>query len=171
MRDPLAADILARKFDDFIVLWFHSSEQERANFVTEAQAMDYKKFLNTEYWQVVRAKFVKLHGSLCRRCGRSTHDLHHHTYEHHGLEHLHLGDLELLCHDCHAIIHAGGSLPHRRFAAMTESEKSHFYETAKWAEEQLSKLGPTPRIKRSERPTIPESWKTRVAELSKKVLG
>ena len=35
----------------------------------------------------------------------NTVDVHHKTYEHHGQEHRYLGDLVLLCRNCHSKFH------------------------------------------------------------------
>lgn len=72
-------------------------------------SMDYADFLNTPYWDGVRS--YKLHRAkyCCQLCGKKgILNVHHKTYENHGLEHLRIvadKDLIVLCKDCHAKFH------------------------------------------------------------------
>ncbi len=69
--------------------------------------MKYVEFLNTIYWFVV-ARYKKHGAHICGEChsdGVRFHT-HHTTYEHHGLEHLHLEDLVNVCEECHLGHHA-----------------------------------------------------------------
>jgi len=72
------------------------------------KGMAYKTFLSTRYWNEVRGIVAVRDKQQCRDCQeRSSHwvslEVHHLTYEHHGLEHLHLEDLITLCPVCHAL--------------------------------------------------------------------
>jgi 5-methylcytosine-specific restriction endonuclease McrA len=69
------------------------------------QRLDYFDFLRTPYWRIV-SRHVRIQRGACNRCGaRSGLQAHHLTYEHHGWEHEHLDDLEVLCRDCHRVEH------------------------------------------------------------------
>jgi len=69
--------------------------------------MPYQKFLQTWYWHAVCAKVRLDGGYTCCHCGTPTFlQVHHKTYEHHGEEHKYLGDLMLLCKNCHAKLHS-----------------------------------------------------------------
>lgn len=66
----------------------------------------YKKFLETPYWEAVRTAVINRDGKRCTKCGSTKRlQAHHKTYEHHGKEHLHLGDLTTLCQPCHKAVH------------------------------------------------------------------
>lgn len=68
-------------------------------------AMEYRKFLLTTYWAAVRALVLYLQPT-CQLCG-SAHrrNVHHKTYSHRGSEWRHLGDLAVVCDDCHKTVH------------------------------------------------------------------
>lgn len=64
--------------------------------------LDYADFLLTPYWNIVREIKLRQANFACERCGCGKYlQTHHKTYEHRGSEHLHLGDLEVLCDTCH----------------------------------------------------------------------
>lgn len=70
------------------------------------QAMPYEQFLRTTYWIIIRDYLLSVRPRECARCGRRGLLIAHHlTYDSHGLEHLHLDDLELVCKECHEDIH------------------------------------------------------------------
>jgi len=49
---------------------------------------------------------VSQRGGKCELCGKKKNlHVHHTTYENHGLEHIHLNDLMVLCKICHAKFH------------------------------------------------------------------
>lgn len=66
------------------------------------RAMPYEDFLKSEYWQRVRIRKQLQAGKRCEKCGNTkglqTHHLH---YRSHGLEHLDLDCLKVLCDACH----------------------------------------------------------------------
>lgn len=63
--------------------------------------IDYKSFLLTPYWKVVKDE-VKQKYKCCQKCGsKKKLHIHHLTYEHHFYEHLFLDDLIVLCENCH----------------------------------------------------------------------
>ncbi len=72
----------------------------------EREAMPYKEFLQTDYWQKeVRPKIIE-RDKRCRTCGTNENlEVHHISYEHRGDDLNHMEDLTLLCRDCHQIIH------------------------------------------------------------------
>jgi len=62
-------------------------------------------FQNSEYWKEVRTLILARDRS-CVHCGSKLFlEVHHITYEHKGFEKEHLGDLILLCSECHKKIH------------------------------------------------------------------
>jgi 5-methylcytosine-specific restriction endonuclease McrA len=124
MRDTIQQENLLKKFRRFIVMFRHSTPQQREEFADLIRSMSYKRFLNSEYWQVVRAGAIDTHGSHCHYCGGSGSDVHHKTYEHHGLEHEFLTDLMVVCRDCHGIYHTGGIMPRRRYQANDKGRKA-----------------------------------------------
>lgn len=71
--------------------------------------MDYKDFLQTPYWDGIRNYKLKRAKYCCELCGgKGVLNVHHKTYEHHGLEHLRSvanKDLIVLCKDCHEKFH------------------------------------------------------------------
>lgn len=72
----------------------------------ELRAMPYSAFLETDYWRQIAKKIKERDGKRCVVCNSSK-DLaaHHRTYQHHGEEHLFLGDLTTLCEKCHTRHH------------------------------------------------------------------
>lgn len=68
--------------------------------------MPYSQFMKSLYWRLVRKEVLSRKGKRCSECNR-TNDLqvHHTTYEHHGMEHRYLNDLVVLCSLCHAKQH------------------------------------------------------------------
>jgi hypothetical protein len=80
--------IESRSFDEKIIL------------STIAKSRNYDELLKMWYWRIISAK-LRSNGK-CAHCGvtKNLH-VHHKTYKHHGCEHLHLEDLEVLCEECH----------------------------------------------------------------------
>lgn len=69
------------------------------------QALDYADFLRTPYWHIIRRAILATR-QRCATCGTTNRlDVHHVTYEHHGREHEHMSDLQLLCRHCHSDKH------------------------------------------------------------------
>jgi hypothetical protein len=65
-------------------------------------SLNYSDFLLTPYWKIVREIKLRQANFSCERCGcGKCLQTHHKTYDHRGSEHLHLGDLEVLCDICH----------------------------------------------------------------------
>ena len=74
----------------------------RAACHADVAKMPYCEYLQTDVWRLTR-DLLLIRQSCCERCGRkSTLEIHHLSYERIGLEVLHLGDLQVLCADCHA---------------------------------------------------------------------
>ena len=63
----------------------------------------YAQYLLTDYWKRVRSKAVETAGSRCNDCkrGNCRLDVHHKTYAHRGAELQFMGDLVVLCRECH----------------------------------------------------------------------
>ena len=73
------------------------------------RSLSYSDFLQTPYWDGVRNYKLRKSGYKCELCGKSgILNVHHKTYENHGLEHLRSianKDLIVLCKDCHYKFH------------------------------------------------------------------
>lgn len=80
--------------------------KKKPKITKKAARATYKRFLKTDYWEAVRAAVIQRDGNRCTKCGSTKRlQAHHKTYAHHGKEHLYLGDLVTLCHDCHKAVH------------------------------------------------------------------
>ncbi len=73
----------------------------------DLQAMAYRNFLNTRFWQVVRRYALWKYDNKCFLCpSQSSLNVHHRTYKFRGYEDLHWKEsLVVLCHPCHARHH------------------------------------------------------------------
>lgn len=70
------------------------------------RTVPYPVFLKTDYWKSVRAQKIEQVGGCCEMCGRrSGLEVHHASYENRGAELAHMGDLVVLCRQCHADEH------------------------------------------------------------------
>lgn len=72
-------------------------------------ALNYKEFLDTPYWDGVRCYKLQKANYKCQLCGKTGKlNVHHRTYENHGMEHVKKvadSDLIVLCEDCHRKFH------------------------------------------------------------------
>lgn len=119
-------------FTELMLADRHGTPEDRERGRERIRSMPYSQFLETEYWKIISLYVIRQGNNRCHYCGWWALDVHHKTYENHGAEHLHLEDLVPVCRGCHAIIHADGKLPERRYSAMTVTEKHEFDdETAK----------------------------------------
>lgn len=68
-------------------------------------AVDYVAYLLTNHWRSLRFKIYDLRKHKCERCKKAIHlfHVHHKSYKHIGFERL--GELMLVCYDCHEAIH------------------------------------------------------------------
>lgn len=74
------------------------------------QSMSYEDFLTTPYWAGIRKMAYAIHGTKCCSCGveKTKLNVHHKTYDRHGLEHhseVVKEDLIVLCRECHEKLH------------------------------------------------------------------
>lgn len=68
---------------------------------------NYNTFLKSNYWKRIRTRVLIRDKRTCQKCGSKIKlHVHHKTYQHHGLEHNHLGDLITLCDLCHSLEHS-----------------------------------------------------------------
>ena len=66
------------------------------------QKLSYRKFLQSNYWRMIKKIILKRDKNSCIICGKTENlEIHHSTYKHHKNEHLHLEDLSTLCHSHH----------------------------------------------------------------------
>lgn len=68
-------------------------------------AVDYAAYLMTNHWRTLRSKIYDLRKHTCERCKKkiSLYHVHHKSYKHIGNERL--GELMLVCYECHEILH------------------------------------------------------------------
>jgi 5-methylcytosine-specific restriction endonuclease McrA len=68
--------------------------------------LPYDSFLKTYYWRAIGMYLKYKNGEHCTYCNcEKGLQIHHKTYEHHGLELFYLDDLEVLCDKCHKMKH------------------------------------------------------------------
>lgn len=76
---------------------------------TFIRRMDYNDFLSTPYWDGVRNYKIRKFKYQCQLCGKKgILNVHHRTYERHGMEHMRKvadSDLIVLCKECHEKFH------------------------------------------------------------------
>lgn len=68
-------------------------------------AVDYVAYLLTNHWRTLRSKIYDLRKRKCERCKKEIHlyQVHHKSYKHIGFERI--GELMLVCYECHEILH------------------------------------------------------------------
>lgn len=79
--------------------------------------MLYRDYLKTEHWQQTRQEVIKKFGRHCYVCGSSERiNIHHKTYgrKDHGLGNELVGDLCVLCEECHYLSHEFRRRPMRQ---------------------------------------------------------
>ena len=97
---------LMEEIRDSIVDW----EKIRAYILSE---LTYGEFLNTDYWIIISQYLKHKRNFTCQKCGKKfilfgQLNVHHTTYDNHGMEHLESvqeNDLLVLCEDCHLAEH------------------------------------------------------------------
>ena len=78
---------------------------EHEAFHAAARAMNYKRYIRTLYWGIIRG-WMTSQTPRCAQCGNPGRlQIHHKTYDHRGSEHLNLQDLEVICSLCHKSEH------------------------------------------------------------------
>lgn len=85
---------------------FHTSKICNDTIAEYIRSLDYKLFLQTAYWKLIRNHIKYLAKHKCSMCyGNEKLSVHHRTYANHGKEHLCLSDLICLCEACHTNFH------------------------------------------------------------------
>ena len=85
--------------------WFRGGKDfhQRA---AELNLLPYDDFLRSSFWRIVREYVLARARHRCELCSSKKNlNVHHKTYKHHGLEHIHTEDLIALCKRCHAKFH------------------------------------------------------------------
>ena len=68
--------------------------------------MPYREFLKTPYWKAISLRIMKKSNFRCSICNSNENlNVHHITYEHHGMELYYMEDLVCLCKNCHENYH------------------------------------------------------------------
>lgn len=75
--------------------------------IDELISMEYRDYLRSEYWAIIRDYLFFIRGCFCEFCGLQPATVHHVTYKYRnlGLDHEHLEYLYLVCTACHQKIH------------------------------------------------------------------
>lgn len=67
--------------------------------------LSYDDFLRTGYWKIISNRIKDKHNK-CNICGSQNYlQVHHNTYDIHGMEVYHMDELRVLCSSCHSQIH------------------------------------------------------------------
>lgn len=76
-----------------------------AHKIKVLRRMPYQEYLQTDHWKHVRKFMLEFAASRCQLCNtqEKTLHVHHRTYENRGCENV--GDLIVLCADCHGQFH------------------------------------------------------------------
>lgn len=69
----------------------------------------YSNYLTSQQWKALRVRVLYERGTSCEKCGQLAEHLHHKTYA--RLFNELLGDVVLLCKDCHSAAHAKHDIP------------------------------------------------------------
>lgn len=108
-KDGISADVkisTIMKSRHLFAQNYFLDDEEIKNVVRK---MSYKDFLKTPYWDGVRNYKLKKSGYCCELCkSKGVLNVHHKSYENHGLEHKEQiadKDLIVLCKDCHEKFH------------------------------------------------------------------
>lgn len=117
--DPSAAQRMVEVIDRnlympplFLTTCFGYGLDEYHRRLAELRAMPYRDYLQTREWRLTKAIVRRRFGGRCATCNSAKRlhvHVHHRTYERRGEEDI--GDLTLLCGDCHGLFHA-----HRKLA-------------------------------------------------------
>lgn len=91
----------------------------------------HRQYLQSEVWRAKRGAALAHYGPTCRRCGGYGNDVHHRTYERSGGAEL-MGDLEILCRDCHEAHHRVEriSRPRRKNGGMNKQAIARYLTSA-----------------------------------------
>ena len=77
----------------------------KTNINKAKQGLNYRNYLRSEHWQQVKDA-IKLRDRCCQLCTSFLNlEVHHKTYKNKGNELENLGDLVLLCSNCHTKVH------------------------------------------------------------------
>lgn len=100
----------AREKFDFIQPPKDSTGEHERLLEEAVRSMKYRDFLQTPYWNACACRRRQMAGYACELCGatRVPLQVHHKTYEHHGMEHIERilrKDTVVLCETCHAKFH------------------------------------------------------------------
>jgi len=84
----------------------HKMKYEVA-FIKAISSLEYKEFLQTRYWKIIRELAIEKACKRCELCYSQTKlNVHHKTYDHHYEEHKYYKtDLIVLCQECHSKFH------------------------------------------------------------------
>lgn len=96
----------------FIQMKTNLSKNE--NMVNQLRRMEYKEFLQSSYWKILKEYTITNIENKCSLCNSANEcllQLHHRTYEHKGEEYKNIRkSLTVLCGKCHSLFHANNPL-------------------------------------------------------------
>lgn len=85
--------------------WIHSDIQWDIVRI-RLMKLQYKAFLRTYYWRAIAMYLKHKNGDHCTYCPAETGlQVHHKTYDHHGIELFYMDELEVVCDRCHKLKH------------------------------------------------------------------
>jgi 5-methylcytosine-specific restriction endonuclease McrA len=85
--------------------WIHSNI-DWASVRIRIMKLPYQSFLKTYYWKAITMYLKHKNGDHCTYCPAETGlQVHHKTYDHHGIELFYMDELEVLCDKCHKAKH------------------------------------------------------------------
>ena len=85
--------------------WIHSNV-DWASARIRIMKLPYSAFLKTYYWRAITMYLKHKNGDHCTYCPSETNlQVHHKTYDHHGIELFYMDELEVVCDKCHKAKH------------------------------------------------------------------
>jgi 5-methylcytosine-specific restriction endonuclease McrA len=104
MNELIQLEVVKKLTIDYESNWLNIFKVDAKILKDRLVELPYDDFCKTNYWRTLAKKFKEW--GLCQKCCTTENLLvHHKNYYHHGEEHLHLEDLEVLCFSCHSREH------------------------------------------------------------------
>lgn len=92
-------------YGGLVPIWIHSSVQWDIVRM-RLMKLPYSAFLKTYYWRAIAMYMKHKNGDHCTYCPAETGlQVHHKTYDHHGIELFYMDELEVVCDKCHKARH------------------------------------------------------------------
>lgn len=92
-------------YGGIVASWIHSDVQWDVVRI-RLMKLQYTDFLKTYYWRAIAMYLKHKNGDHCTYCNAEAGlQVHHKTYDHHGIELFYMDELEVLCDNCHKAKH------------------------------------------------------------------